>query len=134
MKDDEKSIKIRNDSLFEELSEISRNIAQSEISRNWANENLHKAMKERAINNMSLPYKSIGHTVFIKDTQAVAKPKQIKLYGTGFEIIRNEEDTELPFANEYGDTFKIEHEVYDETNAKVTALILKTKEDSVNWS
>ena len=134
MKGNKKLITVLNSLLADELTVINQYMVQSEMCANWGYSKLHKAIRQRAMDEMLHAEWLIERIIFFEGSPTVSKLNPMKIGKTVSEIISNDDETELKVVSEYNIAIKLAREVDDQGTVDLLTKILKMEEGHVDWA
>ena len=133
MKGNEKILAALNNLLSDELTAISQYMVHSEMCDNWRYAELHKAIEERAINEMKHAEKLIGRILFLDGTPDVSNLKKINI-GADIEAqFDNDLAAEYGAVKGYNEGIRLAYELGDNGSRELMDSILTDEEEHVDW-
>ena len=134
MKGNKKLLTVLNSLLADELTAINQYMVHSEMCENWGYSNLHKAIREQAIDEMRHAEWLIERIIFFDGAPTVSNLNAIKIGKTVPEMISNDYKDELNAVRDYNDAIKLAREVDDQGSVDLLTKILNMEEDHVDWA
>ncbi len=133
MKGNEKIIELLNARLAEELTAINQYMLHSEMCDNWGYEKLHKAIEQRAIQEMRHAEALIGRILFLEGKPIVSKLNKITIGENVEQQLKNDWNAEAEAIKAYNDSIRVTSELGDNGTHELLKSILKDEEDHIDW-
>jgi bacterioferritin len=133
MKGSKKLMPVLNSLLSDELTAINQYMVHSEICENWGYDKLHKAIRNRAMDEMHHAEWLIERIIFLDGAPTVSKLNAINIGKTVPEMIINDDKDELHAVHAYNEAIKLAREVDDQGSVDLFTKILKMEEGHVDW-
>jgi bacterioferritin len=133
MKGNEKVISTLNSLLADELSAISQYMVHSEMCNNWGYARLHKAVEDRAKDEMDHAEILIGRILFLEGISIVSKLSPIKVGANVETQIANDIVSEAGAINSYNAAIKEAGDLGDHGTRDMLVQILKDEEAHIDW-
>lgn len=133
MKGNEKIIATLNDLLADELTAINQYMVHSEMCDNWGYERLHKAIEERAIQEMKHAESLIARILFLEGSPTVSKLNKISIGKDVEAQLKNDHAAEEIAIKGYNDGIRLAVEVGDNGTRELFESTLKDEEDHIDW-
>ncbi len=133
MKGNDKVLASLNGLLADELTAINQYMVHSEMCANWHYGKLHKAIEERAINEMKHAEKLIGRILFLDGEPTVSELRKINI-GANIEAqFNNDMQSELIAVKGYNDGIRLAQDAGDNGTREILSSILAAEEAHVDW-
>ncbi len=133
MKGDDKIIETLNALLSDELTAVNQYMVHSEMCSNWGYERLHKAIEERAIEEMRHAEKLIGRIIFLEGMPIVSNLNKITIGPDVQTQLKNDWNAEAGAVKAYNNAIRLAVDVGDNGTRELTDSILKDEEDHIDW-
>lgn len=133
MKGNEKVIETLNHLLADELTAISQYMVHSEMCDNWGYGRLHKAIEERAKDEMGHTEKLIGRILFLEGQPVVSKIEALHIGATVEAQIANDHGSEKSAIDSYNAAIDQAGELSDHGTRDMLITILKDEEEHIDW-
>jgi bacterioferritin len=133
MKGNAKIIDTLNALLADELTAINQYMVHSEMCADWGYERLHKAVEQRAIQEMKHAEKHIGRILFLDGHPIVSNLKPIHIGALVEEQLKNDLAAEGGAIKAYNDGIRLAVEVGDNGTRELLESILKDEETHFDW-
>jgi bacterioferritin len=133
MKGNEKIIATLNDLLADELTAINQYMVHSEMCDNWGYERLHKAVEDRAIQEMKHAESLIARILFLEGSPTVSKLNKISIGSAVETQLKNDHAAEEIAIKGYNDGIRLAVEVGDNGTRELFESILKDEEVHIDW-
>lgn len=133
MKGNEKIIAILNARLAEELTAINQYMLHSEMCDNWGYEKLHKAIEQRAIQEMRHGEALIGRILFLEGKPIVSQLNKVYIGEDVEEQLKNDWNAEAEAIKAYNESIRISSELGDNGTHELLKSILKDEEEHIDW-
>ncbi len=133
MKGNEKIIETLNMLLADELTAISQYMAHSEMCDIWGYERLHKAVEERAKDEMEHAEVLIGRILFLEGMPIVSKIHPMHIGKTVADQLANDHEAEAGAVKNYNDAIQQAGELGDNGTGDLLVSILKEEEVHIGW-
>jgi len=134
MKGNEKTLKILNSLLADELTAINQYMVHSEMCENWGYGKLHLAIRKQAMDEMHHAEWLIERIIFLDGSPTVSKLNSISIGKTVLDMIKNDGMDELEAVNKYNVAIKLAHAIDDQGSVDLLIKILKMEEGHVDWA
>jgi bacterioferritin len=133
MKGNDKIIETLNVQLADELTAVNQYMVHSEMCSNWGYERLHKAIEERAIEEMRHAEKLIGRILFLEGMPIVSSLNKITIGPDVQTQLKNDWNAEAGAVKAYNDAIRLAAEVGDNGTRALLSSILDDEEDHIDW-
>ncbi len=133
MKGNEKIIALLNARLAEELTAINQYMLHSEMCDNWGYEKLHKAIEQRAIQEMRHAEALIGRILFLEGKPIVSQLNKIHIGEEVEQQLKNDWNAEEEAIKAYNESIRITSELGDHGTHELLKSILKDEEAHIDW-
>lgn len=133
MKGNEKIIALLNARLAEELTAINQYMLHSEMCDNWGYEKLHKAIEQRAIQEMRHAEALIGRILFLEGKPIVSQLNKIHIGEDVEQQLKNDWNAEEEAIKVYNESIRLASELGDHGTHELLKSILKDEEDHIDW-
>jgi bacterioferritin len=133
MKGNDKVIEVLNALLADELTAVNQYMVHSEMCSNWGYERLHKAIEERAIEEMRHAEKLIGRSLFLEGVPIVSNLNKITIGPDVQTQLKNDWDAEAGAVKAYNNAIRLAAEVGDNGTRALLSSILNDEEDHIDW-
>lgn len=133
MKGNEKIIALLNARLAEELTAINQYMLHSEMCDNWGYEKLHKAIEQRAIQEMRHAEALIGRILFLEGKPIVSQLNKIHIGEDVEQQLKNDWNAEEEAIKAYNESIRLASELGDHGTHELLKSILKDEEDHIDW-
>ena len=133
MKGNDKVIATLNAQLADELTAVNQYMVHSEMCSNWGYERLHKAIEERAIEEMRHAEKLIGRIIFLEGMPIVSNLNKITIGPDVQTQLKNDWNAEAGAVKAYNNAIRLAVEVGDNGTRELFDAILKDEEDHIDW-
>ena len=133
MKGNEKVIATLNAQLADELTAVNQYMVHSEMCSNWGYERLHKAIEERAIEEMRHAEKLIGRIIFLEGMPIVSNLNKITIGPDVPTQLKNDWNAEAGAVKAYNTAVRQAVEADDNGTRELFESILKDEEDHIDW-
>ncbi len=133
MKGNDKVIETLNVQLADELTAVNQYMVHSEMCSNWGYERLHKAIEERAIEEMRHAEKLIGRIIFLEGMPIVSNLNKITIGPDVQTQLKNDWNAEAGAVKAYNNAIRQAVEAGDNGTRELFESILKDEEDHIDW-
>jgi bacterioferritin len=133
MKGNEKIIVTMNALLADELTAISQYMVHSEMCDNWGYARLHKAVEDRAKDEMRHAEMLIGRIIFLEGNPIVSKINPMKIGSTVEDQYKHDHEAEAGAVANYNLAIKEAGELGDNGTRDLLISILKEEEVHIDW-
>jgi bacterioferritin len=133
MKGNEKIIVTLNMLLADELTAISQYMVHSEMCDNWGYARLHKAVEDRAKDEMRHAEMLIGRIIFLEGKPIVSKINPMKIGVTVEDQFGHDHEAEAGAVANYNVAIKEAGELGDNGTRDLLTSILKEEEVHIDW-
>jgi bacterioferritin len=133
MKGNEQIIEKLNALLADELTAINQYIVHSEMCANWGYERLHKAIEERAIEEMRHAEKLIARIIFLEGKPIVSNLNPMHIGADVEAQHKNDWAAEDGAIKAYNGGIRLAVEVGDNGTRELLESILKDEEAHIDW-
>ena len=133
MKGNEKTIATMNMLLADELTAISQYMVHSEMCNNWGYARLHKAVEERAKDEMDHAELLIGRIIFLEGMPVVNKIHAMHIGSAVADQFAHDHEAESGAVNNYNAAIKEAGDLGDNGTRDLLTSILKEEEGHIDW-
>ncbi len=133
MKGNEQIIEKLNALLADELTAVNQYIVHSEMCANWGYERLHKAIEERAIEEMRHAEKLIARIIFLEGKPIVSNLNPMHIGADVEAQHKNDWAAEDGAIKAYNDGIRLAVEVGDNGTRELLESILRDEEAHIDW-
>ena len=133
MKGNPKIIETLNALLADELTAISQYMVHSEMCDNWGYSRLHKAVEERAMDEMKHAEKLIGRIIFLEGAPIVSKIHPMHIGATVPDQFSHDHEAEAGAVKNYNEAIKQASELGDHGTRDLLTNILVEEEGHIDW-
>jgi bacterioferritin len=133
MKGNDKIIETLNVQLADELTAVNQYMVHSEMCSNWGYEKLHKAIEERAIEEMRHAEKLIGRIIFLEGMPIVSNLNKITIGPDVQTQLKNDWNAEAGAIKAYNNAIRQAVDAGDNGTRELFESILKDEEDHIDW-
>jgi bacterioferritin len=133
MKGNEQVIQRLNARLADELTAVNQYMVHSEMCANWGYERLHKAVEQRAIEEMKHAERLIERILFLEGRPIVSHLNEIHIGAEVEAQHRNDLALEGAAVRDYNADIQLAAELGDNATRELFASILLDEEKHVDW-
>ena len=133
MKGNVKILKRLNVLLADELTAVGQYIIHSEMCANWGYNDLHEAIRKRAIQEMHHAEKLIERILFLEGIPDVNGMGKVMIGADVEQQFKNDRDAEIEANKSYNDSIRLSHDNNDNGTMELLQSILKDEEMHLDW-
>jgi bacterioferritin len=133
MKGDPKLLETLNSLLADELTAISQYMVHSEMCADWGYEKLHKAVEQRAKDEMEHAEELIGRIIFLEGRPVVSKIHPMHIGASVEDQFSHDHEAEAGAVKNYNDAIKQAAELMDFGTQELLKHILLEEEAHIDW-
>lgn len=133
MKGNSRVLKSLNTMLADELTAIGQYMVHSEMCNNWQYGRLHKAIEQRAIQEMKHAEKLIARILFLEGAPVVSHLNEIRIGPDVDKQFAIDREAEVGAVAAYNAAIKQAAELGDNGTRELFESILKDEEDHLDW-
>ncbi len=133
MKGNAKVIETMNKLLADELTAISQYMVHSEMCANWGYARLHKAVEQRAKDEMDHAEELIGRIIFLEGQPIVSKIHPMHIGATVADQFGHDHEAEAGAVANYNTAIEEANELGDNGTRDLLTTILKEEEGHIDW-
>lgn len=105
----------------------------SEMCDNWGHEKLHKAIEQRAIQEMRHAEALIGRILFLEGKPIVSQLNKIHIGEDVEQQLKNDWNAEEEAIKAYNESIRLANELGDHGTHELLKSILKDERDHIDW-
>ena len=133
MKGNEKIIVTLNKLLADEITAVSQYMVHSEMCANWGYDRLHKAVEQRAVDEMKHAEKLIGRLIFLEGQPVVSKINPMRIGSNVEDQFKFDHEAEAGAIKYYNDAIQEAGELLDNGTKDLLTKILTEEEAHIDW-
>jgi bacterioferritin len=133
MKGNDTVLTALNKLLAEELTVISQYMVHAEMCENWGYARLHKAIEQRAVDEMHHAEWLIQRVLFLEGVPIVSALNAMHIGESVADIVANDLAAELDAVRAYNAAIRSAREAGDQATVDLLTTILKMEEGHVDW-